>query len=351
MKNKLISYYVAGNTAEGFVNFLPSNVSNFNHVILLNHPSQTLKTHVLKSVISKYEDKSQLEILLSPLGSEFLDGVIIRDKSIAIVVDTLSTNDLAGAIEMDLNLFSAEEIPENEKYVQTKAKFENETEKAYQNFETGLRIHDDLEEIYINEMNVSRANELAEEFIEELLQGIPKIDREAKVYTRLFGTNTKNGVVNVVPDLLKNQSRNVFIKGRAGTGKSTFMKKIKDACAKHGFDVELYHCSFDPNSVDMVLVRDLNFCIFDSTDPHEFFPERDGDETLDLYEELVTPGTDETYASEIDHLNNSYKSYMKKGIVHLKEAGSYLEQLEQHYVFHEQEVERMAGFILDKIVQ
>ncbi|MFD2044964.1 hypothetical protein ACFSTA_14865 [Ornithinibacillus salinisoli] len=350
MNNSTTSYYVSGNTAEGLVNFLASNVADFNHVIILKHPSHTLKTALIKKIMKKYEGDNTLEVLLSPLGSEFLDGVIVRDKSIAVVIDTIATSNLNGAIEIDLNLFSSEEIPKNEMYELAKEKAHELTEASYANFRTGLQIHDDLEEIYINEMNFDRANEFADEFIDKLLTNIPKKNGKGKVFDRLFGTNTKEGVVNVVPDILNRQPKNYFIKGRAGTGKSTFMKKISNACRHHGLNVELYHCSFDPNSIDMVLVRDLDFCIFDSTDPHEFFPMQEDDEIVDLYQALVTPGTDEKYATEIDKYNNEYKSYMKKGIVNLQEAGDYVKQMEQHFVISENEMDRIVAFILEKIV-
>ena len=50
------------------------------------------------------------------------------------------------------------------------------------------------------------------------------------------------------------------------------MKRIAAAAQENGFDVEFYRCSLDPNSCDMVLIRELGFCVFDSTAPHEYFP-------------------------------------------------------------------------------
>ena len=40
------------------------------------------------------------------------------------------------------------------------------------------------------------------------------------------------------------------------------------AIAIHYFDVEIYHCGFDPHSLDMVIVREVGIAIFDSTSPH-----------------------------------------------------------------------------------
>jgi len=289
-------YYVSGNTAQGFINLLPENVAQFEHMIILKHPSEKIKTAVLNDLINKYNQKYDLEILLSPLGSNYLDGVIIREQSFGMIIDNIAVPELPGAIELDLGLFISK--GENA-HKEIKTNFQSHIKQAYESFATGLSIHDDLEEIYINEMNFDRADQLAEEFIQDLLKDKEKKERHGTEFKRMFGTNTSDGVVNVVPEITDEIANVYYIKGRAGTGKSTFMKKIAEACENNGFDVEKYYCSFDPDSVDMVLVPELDFCILDSTDPHEFNPNRDGEFIVDLYDEAVTPGTDEKYAADI----------------------------------------------------
>ncbi|GIO23189.1 hypothetical protein [Oceanobacillus sp. J11TS1] len=335
-------YYVTANTSEGFVNLLPSNVKQLQQIFGLNHPSQTVKAIILKDIITKYESTYEVEILKSPLGERYLDGVIIRDKGLAFLNDSIVPADMRTVIDLDLNRFTNDSPVRNKKLEEN---FNHYTEKAYKHLETGLRIHDDLEAIYIKEMNFKRADEIADTFIQEVLKGQPKKDRNGHEYHRLFGTTTVDGPVNIVPHLTEKLSRVYYIKGRAGTGKSTFMKKVASACIKHGYDTEIYHCSFDPNSIDMVLVPDLNFCMFDSTDPHEFFPTRDGEKAIDLYEEAVTTGTDEKYAAEIKKINDHYKSYMKKSVVELKKAGEFLEALEQQYSCSKQERKEIIHFI------
>lgn len=339
-------YYVTANTAEGFVNLLPSNIEHIHQVISLKHPSQKVKTTILKQLTSKYEPANEVEVLKSALGDRYLDGIVIREKSLAFLNDSIVTDDMSGVIELDLSRFTQDNPGKSERLEE---KFKHHTEQAYEHFETGLRIHDDLEEIYIKEMNFERADEIADAFIQEVLKGQTKKERDGHVYHRLFGTTTVDGPVNVIPHITEKLSRVVYLKGRAGTGKSTFMKKVASACIEYGFDTEIHHCSFDPNSIDMVLVPDLNFCIFDSTDPHEFFPTKEGEEVIDLYEKAVTPGTDEKYADEINKVNSHYKSYMKEGVVELKKAGEYLETLEQQYSCTEQEKKEIIKYIQQQL--
>ncbi|RKQ35594.1 hypothetical protein [Oceanobacillus halophilus] len=341
-------YYVSANTAEGFVNYIHSNVEELNQVIILKHPSHTLKTSIIHQMIDYYKSQREIEVLLSPLGKKYLDGVIIREKSLAIINDRISTPDLAGAIEIDCSLFMKHR-PVLDTDLEEKFTYYNE--EAYKNFATGLKVHDDLEKIYINEMDFERADELADDVIQEHVEKREKQRFESKVYHRLFGTNTVDGVVNEIPHLIENISTVYYIKGRAGTGKSTLMKKVSKACENKGYGVELYHCSFDPNSLDMVLVRELGLCIFDSTDPHEFFPNREGEKVIDVYEEAVTPGTDEKYESQINQVNREYKSYMKQGIVELKKAGEYLEKIEDKFGFSKKEITNISEFLKEQIIQ
>lgn len=82
----------------------------------------------------------------------------------------------------------------------------------------------------------------------------------------------------------------------------------------------------------MVIIRELGVAIFDSTDPHEYFPDREGDEIVDLYLATVTPGTDEKYAIEIKDVHKRYKDKMKEGTAYLAQAKALHDELEKYYI-------------------
>ena len=63
-----------------------------------------------------------------------------------------------------------------------------------------------------------------------------------------------------------------ILKGGAGTGKSTLMKKIAAELENRDYNVERVHCSSDPESLDAVICRELHFCIADGTSPHVIEP-------------------------------------------------------------------------------
>src|SRR5699024_8141574 len=114
---------------------------------------------------------------------------------------------------------------------------------AYNSFKRGLAIHEQLEEIYITEMNFAKADVIISKLLKKLFSNVKKQDRKAIIFERLFGTNTPDGIVNTVESLLEPIEEIIFILGRAGTGKSYLMNKVLDKCIAYSMDVEVYRCS------------------------------------------------------------------------------------------------------------
>ncbi len=344
----LKKYYVTGNTAKGFVNFLAENVMDLDEIIVLQHDSHTLKTTILKQMIHVWKHQYDIEVLLSPFGQKYVEGVIVREQSFAVVTEEAVPETMPRTRKIALEKYVDDQV-DNEQFSRIHRLIDEQLNTAYNYFATGLTIHDDLEAIYIHQMDFKKADALADQLLTNILSNVDKRDRTSSVYRRLFGTNTPEGAVNIVPELLSPMYKNYYLKGRAGTGKSTLMKRIVAACKDYGLDLELYHCSFDPDSIDMVIIHDLNVSIFDSTDPHEFFPKYEEDEIIDMYEETVTPGTDETYQKEIKRITEQYKSYMKKGMTHVREAGRLLDQVESEITVHHHDAQAIAEDIIDKL--
>ena len=84
-----------------------------------------------------------------------------------------------------------------------------------------------------------------------------------------IGMNTADGFRWADPELFseKKLQRLYIIKGSAGSGKSTLMKKVADACSDEGYPVTRYICSSDPTSYDGILI-DGRIALIDGTAPH-----------------------------------------------------------------------------------
>lgn len=89
-----------------------------------------------------------------------------------------------------------------------------------------------------------------------------------------LGGNTPSGFYSYFHHLAEpRRTRRMFVlKGGPGTGKSSFMRHVAERARAAGYDVELFHCSSDPGSLDAVRIPALEIAWVDGTAPHVLDP-------------------------------------------------------------------------------
>ncbi|MFB5663439.1 PRK06851 family protein [Alteribacillus sp. HJP-4] len=336
MTGRVLHYFAGDHTAKGFYPLYASNFHGLERVFVLKGPSSTVKSNLLKKIAAEWHNKGyDVEQIHCSADHEALDGVIIPQLSIGLYDGSSHSFVCNASTEKAVNTYEGINEELLKEKIETLVAYKDGIKAAYKNsheaFKTGLHVHDELEKIYINEMNFDKADQTADELIKKIFKKRKPSGKKGFTKHRFFGASTPSGVVDFIPNLTENLNKRYFIKGRAGTGKSTLLKKVAAEAEERGYIVELYHCGFDPESIDMVIVRELGVCVFDSTDPHEYFPDQESDEIVDLYKQVVTPGTDEKYAEAIQEHTAGYKTWMKKGAAYLKEASQINEKLENMY--------------------
>lgn len=145
-----------------------------------------------------------------------------------------------------------------------------------------------------------------------------------------LGANTPNGfkwLQNEIYNPYRNEK--VFIiKGGAGTGKSTFMKKIANKGEDLGYSVERIYCSSDPGSLDGVRIDELSFCIIDGTSPHVAEPLFPGaSENIINLSEFWDKSRLYERRDEIKALSLENSLYHRKASLYLSSAGSVYEDM------------------------
>lgn len=359
MKGKILNYYGGGNTASGFVDFYSSILSKVTKVYELKGDGDRFNTKILKIIGNRYLAKGyDIEVIHSTVDIEALEGIIVPKENIAIVVDkgvhgvSLKSQGLV-AEEIDLQgAFDLEKLSYKKGIIEKNTnKILEKFRESHNYFNKALKIHDEWEKIYIANMDFEKINILTEETIDKLLgKAENKNTNNNLAIDRYFGGSTPIGSHDYVPNITEGVKR-YFIKGRPGTGKSTMLKKIAKKAEEKGYDVEIYHCGFDPNSLDMVIVRELNFAIFDSTSPHEYFPSKDSDEIIDVYEKCVVAGTDEKYENELNDIVKRYKEQVGYGVKALEAAKLLKNEIDDIYeeAFDEVEGNKIIGEIKVKL--
>lgn len=336
---KVKNFYAGGNTAKGFSSLFESSLQHLERLYILKGGPGTGKSTLIRAVGDDLARRGfEIWLIHCASDNDSLDGVIIPELEVGIVDGTaphVIEPQLPGAVEQYVNLgeaWDAEQLKHKQgEIVNINQKLKQAYERAYGGFAEALRIHDDWEKIFIENMNFEAADQLTQEFI-ELFFGESRINKQSLVYHRFLGAATPKGAVDFIQNLTDGVQKRYFIKGRPGSGKSTMLKKLAKAAEERGYDVEIYHCGFDPDSLDMIIVRELGIAIFDSTAPHEHHPERNNDEIVDMYKRCIQPGTDEDFAEQIEDFKARYSAQMKGSTAHLAQAKLLHDQLEEIYV-------------------
>ncbi|WP_160724489.1 PRK06851 family protein [Bacillus sp. USDA818B3_A] len=339
MAGKIKNYYAGGNTARGFHSLYDSNLQGLERLFILKGGPGTGKSSLMKKIGQEWLEKGyDIELLHCSSDNQSIDGVIIPALKVGLVDGTaphVIEPKAPGAVEEYINLgeaWNSKTLNIQKAVIQKLTnQISQSFQKAYATFKEALEIHDDWEKIYINSMDFIKADQLTIKLVDSFFGKI-KLNKTPDVRHRYLGAATPNGAVDFVPNLTEDIQKRYFIKGRPGSGKSTMLKKIAAAAEERGIDVEIYHCGFDPHSLDMVICRELGIAIFDSTAPHEYFPSRDGDEIIDMYEILIEPGTDELFADFIKNIAERYKNKMTEATSYLAKAKSLHDELEEIYV-------------------
>ncbi|EGL82182.1 hypothetical protein CathTA2_2313 [Caldalkalibacillus thermarum TA2.A1] len=191
------------------------------------------------------------------------------------------------------------------------------------------QFHLQRESLYAEGFDYTLANEVTTELINRfVVYDKRQTGRQRHLF---FGAATAEGVVHFIDQLTEGVEVRIIIKGRPGSGKSTMLKRLAQKAEEQGLEAEVYHCGFDPNSLDMVILPQLKVAIVDGTAPHELEPDRPEDEIVDMYTRCFTKDIDQLYASELQELGTLYKAHAKQAIGCLAEARKYREELREIY--------------------
>ena len=145
---------------------------------------------------------------------------------------------------------------------------------------------------------------------------------EGKMIKRFPGGNTSKGFKSFFDYIAPKDVKLMFcMKGGPGVGKSSLMKKVAKEMLSRGYDVDLYPCSSDPDSLDAIVIKQLGVVMLDATAPHIVDPKNPGviDEILDLGK-FWNRSNIEKNKKEIMECNKEVSRFFKVGFNYFEAA-------------------------------
>ncbi len=163
-----------------------------------------------------------------------------------------------------------------------------------------------------------------------------------KVYHFFMSATAPSGFISRFPSI--DCKKRYLLKGPAGSGKSTLIKRAVSSQFKNGV-CELIHCSFDKDSLDAAILEENDIAFIDATPPHILEPRAAvaKDKVISLYDFFDANKLSKNSA-EIEHLCDEEEFLSQKSLAFIKAAGMLLssnERLSARFL----EREKLKNFI------
>lgn len=316
-------YFVTANTSSGFVSFFDNVIRQSERVYIIKGGPGSGKSTFMKRIGDDLLSVGMsVDFIYSPDDKNSIEGIYVNDIKVSIINGTYPhaiDPVYPGAIERILDFGNFWDIDYLRLHKSAIKQLIDEINKEYQTFFEHMNkaklIHDRWEKEYLLGMDFAKADNIARDIISEIIKR--PSGKTPETTHRFAGAMTPQGQVSFYRELTENIGRRYVMKGRPGTGKSTLTNKIASAALENGYDVEYYHCSFDPQSIDMIKIPELDFALLDGTAPHLFDPAGD-DVLIDMFECINTDIVKENenpiksiqkeYAQEIGKAKEAYSN-------------------------------------------
>lgn len=345
----ILKYFIDANSATGYVCLQKENFAKIAKIYYLKTPDDKLVHNLLEQVALVLAPRRlALEYIYSTFNPNYLTGLVIKELDVAFtsgkfapdeceVVDLMSVYD---ALKIKENLIKIERISTN---------MNQFYKKMYMHFNVALHIYDEWGKIYSDRMDVEKADIFKVNFLFRLFDSkIPTSKLESQLVHRFFGTSTPDGLRDFLPELTIGLKR-YLIKGPPGTGKSTLLKAVVKKAVELGYDADIYYCLLNPKSLDMVVIPELNFCLFDATAPHEYAPVFINDEVIDTYALFIKEDTDKRCSSILEDIKSRYDHQIKLALVAMKDGHAAKKQLS--VIYNEALVIKEFDVLLEQLIR
>lgn len=272
-------FFAGGNTAYGFYSLFDNILEeDSKRLVILKGGPGTGKSTIFKSIgVEMLKKGFAVEYFYCSSDSASLDGVAIPALKAAVVDGTaphVIDPVVPGARDEIVNLGDywdeAVLIPQRERLIHLGRIIKSHFSEAYYHLAEGKMILDHLKSHTAAIMDFSSLNAATCHLMDKLLareNQRGEISRER----HLFGSAiTPTGIVDHYSSILSGCVDLYVLKGAPGTGKSTLLEKIYRGFLQKGLEIEVYHCSFDPQKIEALVVPEKQLGFLRLTDQLKF---------------------------------------------------------------------------------
>ncbi|HBM79407.1 MAG: PRK06851 family protein [Clostridiales bacterium] len=364
---KIRKVFLGGNTSRGFYSFYYNNIlpqEEANRIFIIKGGPGIGKSTFMKKIAAQMLMRGyDVEYLQCSSDNNSLDGIVIPEIKVALVdgtsphiVDPVNP----GAVDEIINLGKYWNVSKLEAAKSEIININKRTSRLF-NISYSLlkeaKVAYDEWKSYIKEIiDSTRYNELLKTLEDNVFNTAGYNFESKPCYRHLFASAiTPQGLKNYIDTLINAGMKSYAVEGEPGSGVKEMIAMIAQDAEKRGLSAELFHCPFEPEYIDMVIIKDINTVILNTSKPLHYNVQKvDGLRIEDrinlnvcIKGELINE-----YKEDMEDAKKRFYALIAKAIEHLYMAKTAHDAMERYYIpsmdFKKIDLERDG--ILDRIL-
>jgi len=359
-EGKIKHAFPGGNTCKGFYSFydyiLPQNEAN-KIIILKGGPGVGKSTFMRRIGLEMCSMGYTVEFMHCSSDNNSLDGLVITDLKIAMIDGTsphIVDPKHPGAIDEILHLgdfWNEEGLRQSRNEITSlTSQIGNLFARAYKYLGAAKYLYDDIEKIYDEAIDMKAITSGAETISTKILSETDSIEKSSKERHLFISAITPEGPKNYISNLIQSQKNVYIVKGPHGKGFKKIFSRLIDSAIAKGFDIECYHCAFNPEVVEHIVIPEIQTVVTTSRQHHSVEVLSPAG-IIDL-NNYLNSNIIEKYSEELNYDTSEFNELFNKAIEKISLAKALHDKLETYYVpnMNFENIENLRKNMLDRIL-
>jgi cytidylate kinase len=204
--------------------------------------------------------------------------------------------------------------------------------RAYRYLKAAKLIHDGLEAIYSEALDLGPANQTATHLIEAIVEERSVSSKPGKIRKLFVSAITPDGFRNYLPGLAQTMNTIYAIEGPPGTGKSTILSKLAQSATERGIDCEAFYCAFDPYKIEHLVIPVLGVMVTTAVNPHRIDISQ-ATTVIDM-NQCINPAMTTPQSASIESDQRQVETLQEQAIATIVQAKALHDKMEEYYIPH-----------------
>ncbi|MGB9662334.1 MAG: hypothetical protein ACPL5F_10030 [Moorellaceae bacterium] len=207
---------------------------------------------------------------------------------------------------------------------------------AYSALKEAKVIRDEWEDYVAECTNEALVNRAEAQLMDAVFHGVAaRYDRPPKS-RHLFATAiTPEGIITGNVETLLHQVNRIYIlSGEPGSGVTRILERLANTALSKGLFTEIYHCPFNPDNYDLIIIPEIEAAVMNVEPPHTFDPSPYSHllaMSVNL-SEYIDKAKLATYTHEILSAKFRYQACLDRAVAYIRQAKLTHDYMESFYI-------------------